>query len=346
MIQGANACHLPPPPAQPSDLQLRLEERLASHFGRGCSIVKLGRRLCPYTSSFPVEEIDLEFADGSELRLVMKDLSTEAMAASARRVRPEFLYEPRREIQVYRRILPSAPPGTAAWYGAVTNPTIRRYWLFLERVDGLELRHVGAFSIWEQTARWIARFHQSIPPTGITRLVQTSRLLVYDEAFYWLWLERAQRFAAGRPMVRWLVDRIARRYGSVVRRLASMPRTVIHGEFYPCNIVIRRTGHQVRVCPVDWEMAAFGPGLIDLASLLTGWSQREQRALMRAYRAALPETMTRSTRIPNDFSVDLDCCRLHLAVRMLGWSHAWEPPPQHAHNWLADAVRLADRLQR
>jgi hypothetical protein len=344
MMQGVNARRLPS--AQPSELHLHLEDRLAKHFGRRCPIVKLGRRPSPYTSSFPVEEIDVGFADGSELQLVMKNLSLEAMAESARHVRPEFLFEPRREIQVYRWILPYAPPGTATWYGAITNAAIRRYWLFLERVDGLALQHVGAFATWERTARWIARFHRSFPATGIARLVQNSRLLVYDEAFYWLWLERARQFAVRRPMVRRLVDRISRRYASVVRRLASLPRTLIHGEFYPCNIVIAGTGHRVRICPVDWEMAAFGPGLMDLASLTTGWSQREQRALIRAYQAAFSNDATGSTRISSEFSRDLDCCRLHLAVKMLGWSEAWEPPPQHAHNWLADAVRIADRLQR
>jgi hypothetical protein len=316
---------------------------LANHFGRRRAIVKLARRPSPYTSSFTIEEIDVGFADGSELQLVMKDLSPTAVMESARRARPEFLYEPRREIQAYRRILPYAPPGTAAWYGAVTNPTTRRYRLFLERVEGLELRHVGAFSIWERTARWIAQFHRSIPPTGIARLARSSRLLVYDEAFYWLWLERAQQFATRRAAVRRVVDRIARRYAPVVRRLAHMPRTVIHGEFYPCNVLIRRSVNQVRICPIDWEMAALGPGLMDLASLATGWGQREQRALIRAYRAAVPDG-TRSARIPHDFWVDFDCCRLHLAVRMLGWSDTWVPPPQHARNWLAEAVRLADRL--
>lgn len=330
-------------PRPPSELQLHLETRLANHFGRRRAIIKLARRPCPYTSSFPIEEIDVGFADGSELQLVMKDLSPDGMVESARRARPEFLYEPRREIHTYRRILPYAPPGTATWYGAVANPTTRRYRLFLERVEGLELRHVGAFSIWERTARWIAEFHRAFPPTGIAQLARSCRLLVYDEAFYWLWLERAQRFAARRPVVRRVVDRIARRYAPLVRRLASMPRTLIHGEFYPCNVVIRRTGHQVRVCPVDWEMAALGPGLMDLASLTTGWGQRERRALMRAYRAAVSDSSTRPAHIPNDFLVDLDCCRLHLAVRMLGWSDTWVPPPQHARNWLAEAVRIADR---
>jgi hypothetical protein len=42
---------------------------------------------------------------------------------------------------------------------------------------------------------------------------------------------------------------------------------------------------------------------------------------------------------------DLDCCRLHLAVRMLGWSDDWEPPRDHAHNWLGEAQRISRRLQ-
>jgi hypothetical protein len=343
MIYGVNAHRVPPPHS--SELQLRLEERLGSHFGRRCSIVKLEKSPCPYASSFPVEELDVQFGDGSRLELVMKDLSSGAMPEQSRRARPDFLYEPRREIQAYRWILPSAPAGTPMWYGAVANSTIRRYWLFLERVDGLELRHVGAFSIWERAARWIAQFHRAFPEAAIARLVQTSRLLVYDEAFYWLWVERARRFAARRPRVRRLVDRIALRYEPVVRRLVGMPRTLIHGEFYPCNIVIHRAGHRVRVCPVDWEMAAFAPGLMDLASLMTGWDHPQQRALIRAYRAAVPSGQVRSTRIPREFSTDLDCCRLHLAVRMLGWSERWEPPPQHAFNWLADAEQIVNRLR-
>jgi hypothetical protein len=330
-------------PAQRSEVQVHLENRLANHFGRRRAIVKLARRPSPCTSSFTIEEIDVEFADGPELQLVMKDLSPEALTESARRARPKFLYEPRREIQAYRRILPYAPRGTAACYGAVANPTTRRYWLFLERVEGVELRLVGSFSMWQRTARWIAQFHRSFPPTGIAQLARRSRLLMYDEAFYWLWLERAQQFAARRPAVRRLVDRIARRYAPVVTRLARMPCTVIHGEFYPSNVLICRTGDQPRVCPIDWEMAALGPGLMDLASLATGWSQREQRALIRAYRAGTSDD-TRSARIPHDFWVEFDCCRLHLAVRMLGWSEAWAPPPEHARNWLAEAVCLADRL--
>jgi aminoglycoside phosphotransferase (APT) family kinase protein len=174
---------------------------------------------------------------------------------------------------------------------------------------------------------------------------------VYDEAFYWRWLERARDFASrsrrakGGVAARRVLDRIARGYAPVVARLAAMPRTVIHGEFYPCNILIRGTGPRARVCPVDWELAALGPGLIDLAALMTGWDDRAQRALTRAYRAAARQDVERPRRIPADSQRDLDCCRLHLAVRMLGWSETWTPPPQHARDWLAEAASLAARIQ-
>jgi hypothetical protein len=331
---------------QSPGLRRLLEDLLADHFGRRRAIMTLTQRPCSYASSFTLDEIDVGFADGSELRLVVKDVSPEAMTESAERARPEFLYEPRREIEAYRQILPYAPHGAATWYGADVNPSAQRYRLVLERVEGLELRHVGAFTIWERAARWIAQFHRSFSPADLARLVESSRVLVYDEAFYSRWLERAQRIAARRPALRRAVDRIARGYAPVVKRLAGMPRTLIHGEFYPCNILIGRTGHRVRVCPVDWEMAALGPGLMDLACLTTGWALRAQRALVRAYRAAGPGATARSARIPHDVWVDFRCCRLHLAVRMLGWSDTWAPPPHHAHDWLAEAEYLAQRIQR
>jgi hypothetical protein len=315
-------------------------DRVGREHGRA-AIVRLERRPSPYASSYAVEEIDVVFADGSEAALVMKDLSPDAMDAQARRARPAFLSEPRREIQTYRHILPHAPPGTAACYGVVTGPgrAASPYRLLLERVDGHELRHVGAFSMWKRAARWIARFHTSVPAAAdVGRLARRAKLLVYDEAFYWRWLERARVFAAGR-----VLDRIARGYAPVVARLTAMPRSVIHGEFYPCNILIRGRGARARVCPVDWELAAVGPGLIDLAALMTGWDDRAQHALAQAYRAERSGRARGS--LPADFWTDLDCCRLHLAVRMLGWSSDWTPPPQHARDWLAEAAALAARVE-
>ena len=90
-------------------------------------------------------------------------------------------------------------PGTPDWYGAFTDPLRGRYWLLLERVNGPQLSQVGAFSTWERTAAWIARFHGAFSPLRAQQLAKRSGVFVYDEAFYWRWMRRAQRFAEGDP---------------------------------------------------------------------------------------------------------------------------------------------------
>jgi aminoglycoside phosphotransferase (APT) family kinase protein len=113
-----------------------------------------------------------------------------------------------------------------------------------------------------------------------------------------------------------------------------MPVSIIHGDFYPANILVAPSRHRTRICPIDWEMAAIGPPSIDLAALITGWTGRQRLALIRAYRGGAGAAFLR----------DLDCCTLHLAVRMLGWSDRWMPPPQQAHDWTSEALAAAARL--
>ena len=332
------------PPASRVELQRVLERLLADYFGRPRAIAEIVRRASPYASTFSIEEIDVTFADGSELPLLMKDSNRGARLGRDHVAQPDFLHDPMREIEVYRQVLPHGPHGPPIHYGHIIDPAGGSR-ILLERIDGLELRDAATFSMWELAAQWIARFHRSFATVDLTTLAQCSRLLVYDESFYWRWLERAQRFAPNPPLRR-VLDRIARGYGRVVSRLTRLPHTVIHGEFYPSNILVRHTDGAARVGPVDWEMAALGPCFIDLAALATGWNTRAQRALMRAYREATSEGLTNGPRIPSRFLKDFDACRLHLALRMIGWSARWTPPPHHARDWLTEAEVLADRLRK
>jgi len=335
--------------ADTSELQPHLQKRLTAYFGERRSIRKVGRRFSPYTSSFRLDELNVRFEDGSNVQLVLKDMSRATMVEEARRARPDFMYEPRREIRAYQWILPHGPAGTPAWYGAVTGPPAGRYWLLLEQVNGPQLAQVGTFSTWERTAAWIARFHRAFPPLRAQQIAKRSGALIYDEQFYWRWLRRAQRFAGRDSVKRRIVDEIAERYAPVVDRLTRLPRTLIHGELFACNVIVGKTCDRERICPVDWEMAALGPGLIDLAALSAGWVEAKQQALARAYLAAARNgngaASRKSSSLTRELASDLDCCRLHLAVRMLGWSDNWEPPADHAHDWLAEAARISRRLR-
>src|SRR5262249_32881347 len=171
----------------------------------------------------------------------------------------------------------------------------------------------------------------------------------YEVDFYRLWLRRARDFwqQAGPTIpegARRRLEKLAVRYEEVVARLLALPVTFIHGEFYPSNVLVQETSGALRVCPVDWEMAAVGPGLIDLAALTAGtWTGEEKAALATAYHGALrPDG---GWPPPLDvFLTALDVCQLHLAMQWLGWSLDWSPPPEHAWNWLEEALRLSEKL--
>jgi aminoglycoside phosphotransferase (APT) family kinase protein len=124
--------------------------------------------------------------------------------------------------------------------------------------------------------------------------------------------------------------------------LLALDPTLLHGEFYASNVLVALQPDSLRVCPVDWELAAIGPGLMDLGALIAGsWSEEEKRELARAYYVALaPREATFEELLES-----LDYCRLQIAVQWLGWSPDWSPPPEHAHNWLREAISLAANLK-
>ncbi len=331
------------------ELRAALERALNSYFGTPNRIVELRRRPSAYSTSFVLEELDVHLDDGMSLQLIFKDLSWRALLESARRVKPAFIYNPLREIETYRTILAPNPFGAATYYGAAIDHQAERYWLFLEKVPGLELYQVGDLSTWQQVARWLAAMHARFAGE-VESLAEAAPLLSYDEDFCWVWIRRAQAFfdhsetlqpKGVQHNIRWL----ARRYDRVVERLMELPTTLIHGEFYASNVLVQeRAGGVLRVCPVDWEMAAVGPGLIDLAALTAGgWTAEEKTALALAYHTALaPHNGWPPA--PDVFLAMLDCCRLHLAIQWLGWSSEWSPPPEHAQNWLGEALSLAEKL--
>jgi Ser/Thr protein kinase RdoA (MazF antagonist) len=326
-------------PVRPTDSEVRdgLERALST------AGLKLGtqirRRPSEYRTSFPLEELDLTLEDGAELRLIFKDLAWSALDERARLAKPDFLHDPLREAAVYASVL--APRGLGPrYYGAAIDPDAERYWLFVERVEGRELYQVGNLELWQAVARWLGAMHTSLA-ADLEDHAERGRLIEYDEAYYRRWIERAEEFAAapGQPRSRSeAVARISAGYGPVMQGLLDLPKTVIHGEFYASNVLVAGTAPALRVCPVDWELAALAPGLVDLAALISGgWAEEDREAIVAAYRLAAG--------VPA-FSCDqLDLARLHLAVQWLGWAPpSWTPPEGQRHDWLGEALALAEGL--
>ena len=334
-----------------AELHGALEELLCCYFAREVRIERLDRRVSEYCSSFIIEELDVALDDGTTHELVLKDLSPSALTEGAGQVKPKFFYEPLREIETYRRVLAQHQLGTATCYGAVVQPERKRYWLFLERLQpGLLWQH-GDIEVWKDAARWLAGMHTFlVPETERRESAHLAHLLNYDRAFYWRWMERAATFVgegdtSADQRAATAIRDLASRYEKVVARLLALPVTVIHGEFYASNVMIDTGPERLRVCPVDWEMAAVGPGKIDLAGLTSGrWTREERNAMALAYYEALPASRIASYD-RQTFLTDLEYCRLHQAVQWLGWSPGWAPPPEHAQDWLKEALLSAALLQ-
>src|SRR3974390_151414 len=87
------------------ELREELTRGLSFHFGEKQSIRNLRRRRSNYSSSNTIENLQVELANGKHLRLVFKDLSPTSLLETAREVRPQFIYNPQREILIYRAVL-------------------------------------------------------------------------------------------------------------------------------------------------------------------------------------------------------------------------------------------------
>src|SRR5258708_8877205 len=306
-----------------NDLCLALEEILRK------PVLNVRRRPSLYSSSFAIEELEVTTKTGV-IEMAFKNLSRHAMLADAANTKPDFLYDPLREINVYRSIHPLLNMGIPKLYGAVTDPSIGRYWMFLERVSASELYECGEFETWLCFARWLARFHASRAADATVARDLAPQLLEHDASYYRTWLQRAHA-SIGRH------DDIGRRYDCAIDLLLALPRTLIHGEVYASNILVEGPEDDLLICPLDLEMAAIGPGILDIAALASGKWTRDQRLRMaQAWCDALPAALR-----PPDLVTAFDGAQLQIAVQWLGWSDRWSPPQEHAHDWLSEALGLS-----
>jgi Ser/Thr protein kinase RdoA (MazF antagonist) len=332
-----------------AELHQFIVDAVAAHPDGSSDVVSIGRQLYDYRSSFAIEEVMVSFANGAVLPLIFKSLSPDCLLSHARAVRPAHLYDPAREIIVYRELLPQLSLGAALCYGAVADAAAERYWLLLEKVPGSDLARSGSFEIWIATAQWLAAAHQKLT-AALSQWTQRQRLMRYDYNCFSNWIDDAERSlrrpqrADGGAVEPWEIAWLVERSRSAARLASSLPPSLIHGDFYPSNVLISEASQQRRICTIDWETAGIGPALLDLAALVSGsWSEQQQAELAGYYFDAEAEAA-----VPPSGKIDqlmaLRCCRLMLAMKWIGWSPEWQPPLEHRHDWLAEALELAREL--
>jgi aminoglycoside phosphotransferase (APT) family kinase protein len=250
------------------------------------------------TSTYPSEVVSCRLADGVDVRVFCKYGAD----------RPAHLDGGHRggvgyEAAVYRDVLRSSGVSVPRFYSSYTDPGTGAVWLFVEYLPRAARvsKSPGAMGL---AARWLGEFHQTFegrPAPGLN---------CYDADYYRAWARRAAEFASPWrhrfPWVEALCDRFA---GQTAADLCRLPVTVVHGELYPCNVLVCGGA----VYPIDWESAAAGPGEIDFASLTEGWPMELAAECVREYCAARWPGGA-----PADFGKRVAAARLYWALRWLG----------------------------
>jgi hypothetical protein len=309
------------------------------------SVVTLTRRPWEYATSTALELVNASLDTGANLEFVLKHPAK--MSERARRAKPSFVVDPQREVEVYRRLLVPLQVG-ARVVGFLRCHETGGDSLLADRVDGRPLYEIGDLQVWTAVARWLATLHQRLGALDTASLRRDARLLQYDRNWYTEWMTRALRFLAcddrssardGRSALRWLADR----YDKVIDRLMSLPTGIIHGEFYPSNVIVTNALDESLVCPVDWEMAAVAPRIVDLAALTSGgWRVEDRREMVAAYLAASGSSAGATL---HQVAQSVEYAQIHLAVQWLGWFGRRRAAREHTRDWLSDAVERAETLR-
>src|SRR5262245_15939724 len=294
---------------RPGSISGLLEDALAETLGGTPSITRLDRQPASSATAYESEILSVELASSPPIKVFLKDYGHRRLPNVVASDRS------RREIAVYRGVLRDAGLDTATYYGAVWQTS--RRWLLLEYVeDARDLRSCGP-DAWVDAAAWLGRLQGRFAQDD--RLLKTSGFLPHHDAAFF----RDQAIAASEAVAR-IDGSLAVRLSSVldgyerlIDALASQPPTLVHGSFRPQTILVVDRDGSRRVCVVDWEHAAIGSVLYDLAFISQGYRGADLDGLVDAWHR---EAMARGVPLPEATRIPflLDGFRLAKIVRSLG----------------------------
>jgi len=312
-------------------LRKRLTIGLANASSEGRQVSVLKRDLPRFMSTFPNEIVTIKFPDGRKRRVFIKYGGGRSHHSFGHRGNVFY------EAEVYRRVLQPLPDFKPKYMGAHTDPETGDTSLFLEylyrnnRLSDISWkRSTRQPRGMAQAARWLARFHTA--QESRVRDSALSFLKRYDGKYYRGWAQRTFEFA--RPLQTrfpWLTE-LNQCEDTWFAPLLAEPQTVIHGESYAKNVLVRGKNSFI----VDWESAAVAVGEVDLAALTDGegWTAKVVRRCEESYRSARwPEG------VPATHKQALTAARIYMQFRWLGERPDWTVREKTL--WRYDHLRAA-----
>ena len=296
--------------------------------GRPVRVTALDRRPSRASTSYDTEIVTAELSGGGRLEVFLKDFGRTRLPKEALRERRQ------RELGVYRELIGDADLGTARYYGSVWDEEEDRYWLLLELVEGTELRSLGV-EHWIPAAGWLGRLQGRF--AGSRAVIDPPPFLLrHDVAFFRTRGESARRSVERvAPALAARMAKVLDSYEQIVGVMAAQPPTLVHGAYRPANILIDRSNGRLRICPTDWELAAAGSALHDLAFFCDGF---EPPVLDRMWDAYGHELERAGLRAPDRAELRrvIDCFRVYRVI-------AWLAPAVEKRYSEDDVERLVAR---
>jgi hypothetical protein len=320
---------VPAETAHDEALRLCLEEHVVPRLaGRRVRVTAVERLPSRASTSYDTEIVTAHLAGGRKLAVFLKDFARTRLPKEAREDRRG------RELGVYREIIGDADVGTARYYGSVWDEDADRYWLLLELVHGTELRALNV-EHWIPAAGWLGRLQGHFAGSPVV-VDPPPFLLRHDASFFRTKGESARRSVERiAPALAARMAKVLEGYERIVGVMAEQEPTLVHGAYRPANILIARSNGQLRICPIDWELAAVGSPLYDLAFFCDGFEPPVLDQMWDAYGDQLQRA---GLRPPDraDLRYVVDCFRVYRVI-------AWLAPAVEKRYSEDDVERLVAR---
>jgi hypothetical protein len=296
MLETSTASQFPTLPALTSGLNSILNAN-GTRYGK---VTITGREQIE-EGSFPKELVTCRVEDGRRLQLFCKYTAGYSHASHGHRGGVPY------EANVYRHVLQPLRVSTPGFHGMHSGADRNDVWVVLDYIPNTLLLNQPADPDMAMVvaASWLGRFHAQAEKL----LPSPAILSTYDADYYRGWSGRTLEFAHDNDIeLDWLRPLCAH-FDEIGPQILSAHQTVIHGEFYPRNILFR----DYRIFPVDWESAAVAAGEIDLATMTDGWAGEVADRCVTAYQIG-----RWPNGVPKSFAERLSWARLYLQLRWLG----------------------------
>ena len=281
-------------------------------FGHGGEIATIHRKRTNLATSYEIDLLTVELTSGERRHVFLKNYGISIRGKDQRERRID------REVRVYRELLAGADLDTPQYCGSVLAPARGQTLLLLEYILGTMVDHEADLRYWIEAPRWIGRLHAHFA-RQCERLERCDYLLRHDENHFMNVLSTARHAVAQlTPELSDRFEQVARRYQPIAREMGRpFPSyTLVHGAFRSNNVMVCDRNEPIRFVGYDWEEAAVGSPLYDLAYFADGFEPPVLGQMFEMYRrgAGAEYSATLDDRTMRRL---FDCFRVHVITNTL-----------------------------